>query len=107
MYSTYTYKSNWWGFIGKRVLITVFVFIVFSFVVFGLHIYSPLSPVSPNGHIINDPPFMQADEVLKLRQSLYMNGPHVVEYFRWLGNFFSGDWGMSSMHGVSVKDMLF
>jgi hypothetical protein len=37
----------------------------------------------------------------------HLNEPIVVQYFYWLGDIITGDWGNSLVHRVPVKDLLF
>ena len=41
-----------------------------------------------------------------IRQELHLYDPAVVRYFRWLGQFFSGDFGNSLVSGRPVADQL-
>jgi hypothetical protein len=75
MYYAQAYKSNWWGFIGKRVLIVLVAFFVISFLIFMII------------HLDHEVYFYYG-----------MGNPHdsyLVQYFKWLFDFFTGDWGYS------------
>ncbi len=41
-----------------------------------------------------------------LRESLGLNDPLTVQYFRWLGNMFKGDFGYSQSTGSNIGEML-
>jgi peptide/nickel transport system permease protein len=111
MYKVYTYKSNWWGFIGKRALIAVAAFFVITFLVFGLNIYnsinSPLSPFAAPLHAWYSTSPVPPEIIKELRRKYYLDGPYIVEYFRWLGDFITGNWGDSYIYGLPVKDLVF
>jgi ABC-type dipeptide/oligopeptide/nickel transport system permease component len=73
MEAVLTYKSNMWSYILKRVSIAVLAFFVISFLIFSFINVAESSEVGP-----------------KLpNESLF------IQYHRWLGDFFTGDWGES------------
>jgi len=89
MEAVYTYKSNWWGYIGKRVLIAVVAFIVISLMVFFIMYEEPFVDIFFTGTITNE-----------IRENIYQvlgvdTSPVIVKYFRWIGDFFTGDLGQS------------
>lgn len=43
---------------------------------------------------------------MKLREQLGLNDPFVVRYFRWLGDFVTGDFGMSYSYRQPVQELL-
>lgn len=45
-----------------------------------------------------------AEEVEQLRESMGLNDPFYVQYFRWLTNVFRGDFGISLLNGASVTE---
>ena len=101
MYYWQTYRSNWWGYIGKRVLLILIAFILFSFIVFSLISYAG------NQDIIDpwpgrNPTHFEIQEQIKVYQTSY-----VIQYLHWLGNFLTGNWGNSLIYRVPVKDILF
>jgi ABC-type dipeptide/oligopeptide/nickel transport system permease component len=69
-------------------LIAVIVFFIISiivFLIFNLDLdnnigYIPLTPLP--------------EEIVK---ELHLNESLITKYFRWMGNFFTGDWGESIM----------
>jgi peptide/nickel transport system permease protein len=103
MLSVYTYKSNWWGFIAKRVLIALVAFFVISFAILFTISY-PFHDIkfNPSEHIAIDPPLY-----ILVGVQLGYNDPYIKQYFRWLGDFFTGEWGHSYIHKVQVKDLVF
>ena len=103
MLSAVTYKSNWWGFIGKRVLIAMLAFFMISFaVLFTISYPYRVIKFDPPQHKIFDFP-----QSVIISDQLGYDDPMVTQYFRWLGGVFSGDWGNSLMHHVPVKDLVF
>jgi peptide/nickel transport system permease protein len=45
-------------------------------------------------------------ELEAMRESLGLNDPFLVRYFRWLGRFISGDMGYSMVTGRPIKDII-
>jgi len=82
-----TYKSNWWGYVFKRVLIAVIAFFIFSLLIFfTLHLESDwLASYRPL--LWTRWPFNE------ISHQLGWDAPLVVQYFHWIGDFFTGDWG--------------
>jgi peptide/nickel transport system permease protein len=99
MTNSVTYKSNWWGFIGKRVLIAVIAFFIFSFAMF----YTVNSPMQA----IHSTPILSVEEVREIIKERGLDKPKIERYFNWLESFFTGDWGNSWVHRIPVKDLLF
>lgn len=88
MLNVYTYKSNMPGYVFKHVLTAVITFFLISLIVF-LIINLPLS--NNVGYI----PLTPVPEEIIKEYNLYE--PLIIQYFRWMGNFFTGDWGESLM----------
>jgi ABC-type dipeptide/oligopeptide/nickel transport system permease component len=75
MLSAVTYKSNWWGFIGKRLMIAAVAFFVISFMIFiVIHLDHEVYSYKFMGNITE---------------------PLIVQYIHWLEDFFKGNWGYS------------
>jgi oligopeptide transport system permease protein len=81
MYNVYTYKSSMPAYIFRRILVAVIAFFVISFFIFK---------------IFNDAQWsfggyfpMPGIEYENMSDSIFLN------YFRWLGAIFTGDWGES------------
>jgi hypothetical protein len=85
------YKSNWWGFIAKRVLIASAVFLLFTVAVFSTYLVSPLHPSAAYKYIIGGPSY-PIETNHELEQKYHSCEPYVLQYFYWLGNFFTGNW---------------
>jgi peptide/nickel transport system permease protein len=95
MLSAYTYKSNWWGFIGKRVLIAVLAFLLFTLLVYFFVVAYPFNPKAEGPLILNNASPELKEKIQELNPIYHFNDPYVVKYFRWLGDFSIGDWGES------------
>jgi peptide/nickel transport system permease protein len=89
MEAVYTYKSNWWGFISKRILIAVIAFFVISFMIFYIIHLNPPLPMYGD--------WMTLENIKDLRHKIGIDAPLIVQYFRWIGDFFTGNWGESWM----------
>jgi peptide/nickel transport system permease protein len=99
MLNAYTYKSNWWRFVGKRVLIAVVAFLLFTLLI--------SLAVNRNPPFISLTPVTSVEQIEEYVHSQGWDTPLIVRYFRWLGGFFTGEWGNSWVHRVPVKDLLF
>jgi len=99
MYNVYTYKSDWWGFVAKRVLIAVVAFVVITLLV--------SLAVNRNPPYFGLTPVTSIEEIEEYVHSQGWDTPLIGRYFHWLGDFFTGEWGNSYMHRIPVKDMLF
>jgi hypothetical protein len=84
MLSVYTYKSNWWGYIGKRVLIAAVAFFVITFAV-SLTISSAMYPLPINVTVDGE----------QIVFYVYPDISNAQIYVDWLGDFFTGNWGYS------------
>jgi peptide/nickel transport system permease protein len=90
MYNALTYKSNWWGYIFKKFLITIVVFLVISILAFSLVRIGDF----PNYAFWR----MDLVTVDTINEIIHENGwdqPYITQYFQWLGGFFTGNWGIS------------
>lgn len=89
MNAVYTYRSNWRGYIGRRVLYYVLAFFLISFFVFSVtHINFPayLKEISVPNFTGNFNDFI-AD--------MGFDRPLVIQYWHWIGGILTGDWGHS------------
>jgi len=81
-----SYKSNWGKYVFRRVLLVIVVFVFMSVAIFLVDKFE-----APN---INDPFAVSWDE-LQWMEAEYLGDSLPVQYIRWLGDFFTGDWGIS------------
>jgi ABC-type dipeptide/oligopeptide/nickel transport system permease component len=86
MLSVYKYKSNWWGFIGKRVRIAAIAFIAVTILM--------TMSMMPKPVVITITPNTTPEELENLRQN-YDQKFYPRSYFPYLGDFFTGNWGYS------------
>lgn len=93
-------------FITKRTATLVAAVVVSSFAVFLIPYFTPGDPVRKiirsrvAGDAIDD------TSVQGLSESLGLNDPLAVQYFRWLGDFFSGDMGLSFVSRTPVVEQV-
>lgn len=80
-------------FILKKLLLIIPMLLVISFVVFyGLQ----LTGIDPINFMVSPETLSaNAENIEALRESLGLNDPIVIQYFRWLGNVLKGDLGYS------------
>jgi ABC-type dipeptide/oligopeptide/nickel transport system permease component len=111
MEAIFTYKSNWWGYILKRVWITFIIFILASILVFfpvrAVFADNPLGFYMSNANISRE----QFEKLKKdVTETYHLNEPLIIQYFYWMGGIFTGDWGASlirteevDQHGQPIK----
>jgi len=93
-------------FITKRTATLVAAVVVSSFAVFLIPYFTPGDPVRKiirsrvAGDAIDDA------SVQGLSESLGLNDPLAVQYLRWLGDFFSGDMGLSFVSRTPVVEQV-
>lgn len=90
-------------FILKKMLFMIPMLLIISFVVFyGLQ----LTGIDPINFMVSPEVLSSnADNIDVLRESLGLNDPVIVQYFRWLGNVLTGDLGYS-FDGSSISDII-
>jgi len=93
-------------FLAKRTATLVAAVLLSSFAVFLIPYVTPGDPVRKiirsrvAGDVVDD------STVQALGQSLGLHDPLPVQYFRWLGDFFSGDMGLSHISRTPVADQV-
>ena len=86
-------------YIGKRLLALIPVLLVVSVVIFLL---IHLIPGDPAAAILGEQ--ATPEQIAALRETLGLNRPLAVQYFRWLAGIFRGDWGKSLfMQGTMLE----
>jgi ABC-type dipeptide/oligopeptide/nickel transport system permease component len=85
MYTAQTQRSNWWGFIGKKVVFAVVAFIFVSMLLFVI--------ATPKPVIYHVTPDTTKEEYERIRNlanyQVYRNYP------QWISGIFQGDFGIS------------
>jgi peptide/nickel transport system permease protein len=80
--------------------------VVSSFAVFLIPYFTPGDPVRKiiRSRVAGDA--VDDSAVQGLSESLGLNDPLAVQYFRWLGDFFSGDMGLSFVSRTPVVEQV-
>ena len=89
-------------FILKRVLITIPMLLLLSFLVFGALELTPTDPVS---YMIS-PDMASNVDMDAMREALGLNRPFLVRYVSWLGDLLHGDFGYSLVQGVAISKLI-
>jgi dipeptide transport system permease protein len=105
MYTAQTQRSNWWGFISKRVVFAVIAFFVilllFFLVVHG--IWGEDHAILIGNSIPRYEPLPAVDEMI---EKASLNEFRIVKYFNWVGGLFTGNWGDSLLPAYAYPDIL-
>ena len=85
----------------KRILISIPLLLIISFLVYLMIHMLPGDPITI---MFGKTP---SEEQIAILQEIYhLDEPVVVQYFLWLKNFLRGDWGVSFMYGRPARDMI-
>jgi len=87
----------------KKLLQMLPMILVISFLVFGA---LELTGVDPVSYLLDPESAANMENVEALRESLGLNDPFLVRYFRWIGDLLKGDFGYSIANGTSIKSLL-
>ena len=92
----------------KRFIYINFVFFIISILMFFIYKLMPGDPVTMMlGDVKTS---MKPDAYQQLydqtREELGLNGPLVVQYFRWIGNMLTGNFGYSTQYKTDVINMI-
>lgn len=90
-------------FILRRLLQTVLVIIILSYVCFGLMSLMPGDPVEM---MISANPKITTEDVARLRDFYGLDQPIYKRYFNWVSDIASGDLGYSRTYRIPVTDMM-
>lgn len=93
-------------FITRRTATLVAAVVVSSFAVFLIPYFTPGDPVRKiiRSRVAGDA--IDESAVQGLSESLGLDDPLAVQYFRWLGDFFSGDMGLSFVSRTPVAEQV-
>ncbi|MCF6094131.1 ABC transporter permease [Microaerobacter geothermalis] len=89
------------GYIFRRILQAIPLLIGISLISFGVMYLAPGGPIE----LQLDPSIAQEDREAVI-QELGLNDPFYIQYIRWLGDFVSGDFGISFVRDVPVSDLI-
>jgi ABC-type dipeptide/oligopeptide/nickel transport system permease component len=104
MDNVFTYKSNWWGFIGKRIILAVVIFLIITIALYiAFHgIWGPDNAVNILMKMIT---FKELPEMEILMDKYTSGEGRLTQYFQWLGDFFTGGWGYSIVREHSTFEL--
>lgn len=87
----------------KRLLIMIpMILLISALVFFALE----LAPVDPISYLVSPDMAMDSANLEALRESLGLNDPAYVRYFRWLGEILRGDFGYSIVDGAPISRII-
>lgn len=86
-------------YIGKRILMMIPVLLGVSFIIFMILALTPGDPARANLG-----PGASYEEIEREKVRLGIDGPIIVQYFRWLGNALRGNFGISYSRNIPVFD---
>lgn len=87
----------------KRLLIMIPMMLLISALVFFALELSPIDPIS---YMVSPDMSMDSANLAALRESLGLNDPAYIRYFRWLGEIFRGEFGYSIVDGAPISRMI-
>jgi len=91
------------AFILRRLLQTVVVLILLSFVCYYM---MSLMPGDPIDIMVSSNPKMTAEDVTRLKSLYGLDQPITVRYWHWLRDFSQGDFGYSRTYRIPVQEMI-
>lgn len=90
-------------FILRRLLQTILVIIILSYVCFGLMNLMPGDPVEL---MISANPKITSEDVVRLREFYGLDQPTYKRYYNWITDIASGDLGYSRTYRIPVTEMM-
>ena len=85
----------------KKLLMMIPIILVVSIILFFL-----LKALPGDAALMRGGETMAQEDIEILRESMGLNDPLYVQYFRWLGGMLKGDFGVSFMTGSSISDKI-
>lgn len=86
----------------KKLLMTIPMLLLLSFLVFAALEISPTDPVS----YMVSPDMANTVDMDAMREALGLNRPFLVRYFSWLADLLHGDFGYSLVQGVAISKLV-
>jgi peptide/nickel transport system permease protein len=90
-------------YILRRLLQTVIVLAILSYLCFGLMTLMPGDPVEL---LISSNPKITAEDIVRLREFYGLDQPTYVRYMHWVSDIAKGELGYSRTYRIPVSDML-
>jgi peptide/nickel transport system permease protein len=92
-----------WGYVVRRIVQTLIVLLIMSFVIYGL---IGLMPGDPIDIMASSMPGMTPETAARLKAIYGLDQPLLLRYWRWLVAALGGDFGFSRTHAQPVLDVL-
>ncbi|MCF8002476.1 MAG: ABC transporter permease [Halanaerobiales bacterium] len=94
------------SYIIRRILILIPMLLIITFLIYGGLELTPGDAVSylVSPDVIAN---ISPERLEELRESLGLNDPFIVRYFKWLGGVLKGDFGYSLTSGVPISKIVF
>lgn len=89
-------------FIKKLLVIIPMLFVISLLVFFALE----LTPVDPVAYLASPDMAANTANLDALRETLGLNDPLVIRYFRWIGDILRGDFGYSIVNGTEISKII-
>ena len=92
----------------KRIIYIIFVFFIISILMFIIYKSTPGDPVEMmiGGNRTNMRPEMYEQQYKQVEEMLGLNKPFPVQYFSWIGNMLTGNFGYSTQYRRQVIDII-
>ncbi len=89
----------------RRILILIPMVLIISFLIYGGLELTPGDAVS---YMVSPDTLanISPEKLVELRDSLGLNDPFMVRYFKWFGGVLRGDFGFSLSSGVPISDIV-
>jgi peptide/nickel transport system permease protein len=88
------------SFIIRRLLLTILVLVIISFISFLLVFLMPGDPAAAALGLTASP-----TQIAELRHELWLDRPFIVQYFHWVSNVVRGDFGISLSYRDPIIDI--
>ena len=92
----------------KRIIYIIFVFFIISILMFIIYKSTPGDPVEMmiGGNRANMRPEMYEQQYKQVEEMLGLNKPLPLQYFSWIGNMLTGNFGYSTQYKRQVIDII-
>lgn len=90
-------------FIFRRLIQTVMVIFLLSFVCYWLMTKMPGDPIDI---MLSSNPKLTSDDVVRLKHLYGLDQPAYVRYGHWLGDALQGEWGYSRTYRIPVEELM-
>lgn len=92
------------NYIIRRTLMAIPLLIGITIISFGIMHLAPGGPISM---VVDMNPDIKPEDIERMKESMGLNDPVYVQYFRWVGDMLQGDFGESLVRkGTSVAELI-